>query len=129
MTPRASGCSTSSAWLQRGLALVLVLPLSAAVSHEVAAKGPPAWLQKKIAHFQKLPLANPPRSVWRTAYEGQPAYYLPAICCDIPSELYNARGQLLCYPSGGFAGGDGRCPGFNFDEATATPIWQDRRPH
>ena len=46
-------------------------------------------------------------------------------CCDIPSEVYDEKGALLCYASGGFAGGDGRCPGFSTEGMTL--LWQDPR--
>jgi hypothetical protein len=50
--------------------------------------------------------------VFRTKYKGKVAYYVPPRCCDIPSELYDENGRLICYPHGGFVGGDGRCPSF-----------------
>jgi len=88
----------------------------------------PAWLAAKVAEYQRLPPFNPPRSIVRTQYRGKAAFHISPACCDIPSELYDEQGQLLCFPSGGFAGGDGRCPGFMLDESQATLVWRDSRP-
>jgi hypothetical protein len=41
--------------------------------------------------------------------------------------LYDADGKLLCYPAGGFAGGDGRCPAFAADERRMRLVWRDKR--
>ena len=60
-------------------------------------------------------------------YQGKAAYYVSSACCDIPSELYDATGSLVCYPDGGFAGGDGRCPSFTFLANTVSVVWRDDR--
>lgn len=85
------------------------------------------WLQSKISEYERLAPGNPPRAILRTTYEGKTVYYVTPTCCDIPSELYDERGALLCYPSGGFAGGDGRCPAFTL-AASASAVWRDQRP-
>ena len=74
--------------------------------------GKPVWMQSKIAEYKRLPPFRPPRSVVATLHEGRNVYYVSSACCDIPSELYDEQGTLLCYPDGGFAGGDGRCRSF-----------------
>jgi hypothetical protein len=66
-------------------------------------------------------------AVFRTTYRGRLAYYIPPRCCDIPSQLYDEHGTLICYPHGGFAGGDGRCLSFVPSEAQLTPA-QDNVP-
>jgi hypothetical protein len=95
------------------------------------------WLQVKIWEYQNQPVSNPPRSIVKTTFEGKPVYYVPPVCCDIPSELFAEDGKLLCYPSGGITGaGDGKCPKFkaeyfekiNNKNATKTSIvWEDKR--
>ncbi|MDO8458185.1 MAG: hypothetical protein Q7T07_14885 [Burkholderiaceae bacterium] len=86
------------------------------------------WLQAKIWEFQSQPVANPPRTVSSTVYEGKTVYYISAACCDIPSQLFDEDGKLICYPSGGIAGGgDGRCKSFILDNPPRTPVWQDTR--
>jgi hypothetical protein len=88
------------------------------------------WLQMKIWDYQSKPVSNPPRSVIKTTFEGKTVYYVPAVCCDIPSELYAENGDFLCYPSGGFTGaGDDKCPKFKseyLDNKTSI-VWRDKR--
>ena len=102
------------------------------------------WLQIKIWDYQSKPVSNPPRSIIKTTYEGKPVYYLPPVCCDIPSELYAEDGKLICYPSGGITGnGDGKCTKFRFEyldnskdiknnnknnkDNKNTIVWEDKR--
>ena len=90
--------------------------------------GKPVWMQSKIAEYKRLPPFRPPRSVVATLHEGRNVYYVSSACCDIPSELYDEQGTLLCYPDGGFAGGDGRCRSFLLGRDPVTTVWQDQRP-
>jgi hypothetical protein len=92
------------------VALIVAAALSACTA--VAASSLPAWLQAKVAELERLPPGQAPREIVRTSYSGRSVYYVGPRCCDIPSELYEESGQLICYPDGGFAGGDGRCPSF-----------------
>lgn len=92
------------------------------------------WLQAKIWEYQSKPVSNPARSVIKTMFEGKPVYYVPPICCDIPSELYAEDGKLICYPSGGFTGaGDLKCPKFKLEyldyvrNNKTSVVWQDTR--
>ena len=92
------------------------------------------WLQAKIWEYQSRAISNPPRSVIKTTFEGKPVYYVPSVCCDIPSELYTEDGTLMCYPSGGFTGaGDLKCPKFrieysdNIKDNKTNIVWQDKR--
>ena len=111
----------------RSLAACLLLAVSAVACAGCAAQ--PAWLLAKISELEGLPVANPPRAILRTTYQGEPAYFLTPTCCDIPSELYDQAGRLICRPGGGFAGGDGGCPGFT-PSPTAATVWRDLRdPH
>jgi hypothetical protein len=92
------------------------------------------WLQVKIWEYQSQPVSNPARSIVKTTFEGKPVYYVPPVCCDIPSELYAEDGKLLCYPGGGFTGaGDGKCPKFkaeyldNTKDTKTNIVWEDKR--
>jgi hypothetical protein len=100
------------------------------------------WLQIKIWDYQTKPVSNPPRTIIKTTFEGKSVYYVPPVCCDIPSELYAEDGALLCYPSGGFTGaGDGKCPRFKLEyegvllnnnkynnkDTKNSIVWQDKR--
>lgn len=110
--------------MRKSLALLSLLLWSiSSVAQDVI----PSWLQAKIEQYQKLPPAQPLRTVLLVRYQDKVAYYVPPICCDIPSELYDASGSLICYPGGGFAGGDGKCPRFRLAEAQPTTVWRDSR--
>ena len=63
----------------------------------------------------------------RCAYGDGVAYYMQAGCCDQLDPLVDARGVLLCYPSGGFTGrGDGKCPGALPPAAGRREVWRHR---
>jgi hypothetical protein len=87
----------------------------------------PAWVKAMTAQLEALPAGHPPRAIYRATLGDKTVFYLTPTCCDIPSELYDADGKLLCYPSGGFAGGDGRCPAFAADEKRMRLVWRDKR--
>ncbi len=87
--------------------LIFILFSSASVAQDDT--NIPVWLKNKIAAYQK---AHPHINATKTEYNNKAAYYIPPRCCDIPSELYDENGKLICYPDGGFAGGDGKCPTF-----------------
>jgi len=72
-----------------------------------------AWLNSLIDQFRNEPVTNPPRSIYQYDYNGKTVYYVPPICCDQYSTLYDACGNVICAPDGGFTGnGDGQCPDF-----------------
>ncbi len=86
------------------------------------------WLADLIAKFQSEPVRNPPRSIWRYDYRGQVVYFVPEICCDQYSTLYDAQGSVICHPSGGYGGGgDGLCPDFFQERMNEVLIWKDSR--
>jgi hypothetical protein len=88
----------------------------------------PAWINEKIEGFKSEPVTNPPRSIYQYEYNGQTVYFIPQICCDIPSILYDVRGNELCRPDGGITGtGDGKCPDFMETKTNEKLIWQDNR--
>ena len=88
------------------------------------------WLQVKIWEFQSQPVANPPRVVSKAVYEGKTVYHISAACCDMPSQLFDEEGKLICYPSGGIAGGgDGKCKQFVIDKPAMSTVWQDTRAY
>jgi len=86
------------------------------------------WLANLIVQFQKWPVSNPPRSIWRYEFKGQIVYYVPEVCCDQLSILYDVNGNVICHPSGGYSGGgDGRCPDFFQERTDEMLIWKDSR--
>ena len=112
------------------VALLLTLGLSAACATErpVDSERLPAWLTGLIQELESQPVANPPAYIARYDYKSQVVYYLPARCCDIPSNLYDAVGIIVCHPDGGFSGtGDERCADFVAQRKNETIIWRDPR--
>ena len=88
----------------------------------------PIWVEKLIIQFQNKPVGNPPQSIWRYEYNRQTVYYVPPQCCDQPSTLYDANGNIICAPDGGFSGrGDGRCPDFFTNRTNEYLVWKDPR--
>lgn len=89
--------------------LIFVLLILSFAAHAQNEANAPLWLKNKIDFYQK---SHPKINFQVTEYNGKVAYYIPTRCCDIPSELYDVDGHIICYPDSGFAGGDGRCPSF-----------------
>lgn len=90
--------------------LFLLLPLMMSLNSNAQEHiEPPGWLINKIDTYQKL---HPYIQAQLTKYNGKVAWYIPPRCCDIPSELYDETGKLICHPEGGLAGADGNCPSF-----------------
>ena len=78
--------------------------------------------------MQAEPVRNPAGSVWQYSYNGQTVYYIPATCCDIPSQLFDGNCNLICSPDGGIAGGgDGKCADFFKTRKGEKLVWQDGR--
>lgn len=49
-------------------------------------------------------------------------------CCDLKSDLYDANGNLICHPDGGYAGtGDGKCQEFFAERKDGRQLWDDTR--
>ncbi len=118
------------ATMRCGAALALAASLAPACSHDFPAilEPVPAWLTVLIRGFESQPVTNSPLYVARYEYQGQVVYYVPPRCCDIPSDLYDASGRLMCHPDGGFTGtGDGRCPDFLAQRTNEKIIWRDSR--
>jgi hypothetical protein len=86
------------------------------------------WINKLIATFTSEPVGNPPQSIWQYEYKGQTVYYVPPQCCDQFSTLYDAAGNVICAPDGGYTGhGDGQCTDFFTERKNEKLIWQDSR--
>jgi hypothetical protein len=88
----------------------------------------PDWLRKLINSLRSAPVANPPAEIVTYQYKGQRVYYLPPRCCDIPSRLFDERGEEMCMPDGGRTGrGDGRCGDFFTERKDEQLVWKDER--
>ena len=109
------------------LASIVMIILLAACSQATPSSNPD-WVDEMIKKYESEPVGNPQQSIWRYEYNGEMVYFVPAQCCDMYSTLYDASGNVLCAPDGGFTGkGDGKCSDF-FDKRTNEQlIWQDAR--
>ena len=87
----------------------------------------PGWLAARLRATTAGPPGDAPAWVARYEYDGRVVYYFPPRCCDIPSELHDAAGDLLCRPDGGFVDGDGRCPDFLAERRGGEIVWRDGR--
>ena len=95
--------------LRRGVGLGLASSL-AACAQPAAEPTLPDWLSQRIAAFEHAPADAEAEQILALSYGGGSAYLFVAPCCDQFNVLYDATGQRLCAPSGGFTGrGDGRC--------------------
>jgi len=108
--------------------LVLALSGCSASSPNSAPAATPDWLQQRIAGYEAGAEHASPSAIWKIQHQGATAYYVVAPCCDQFNPLWDARGETLCHPSGGFAGhGDGKCPTPKDAGSEATLIWSDPR--
>ena len=88
----------------------------------------PDCIKKLIVKFQKEDKQNPPRSIYSYNYNEKTVYYVPAICCDFFSDLYDGDCKLLGHPDGGFTGrGDGTVADFMKTKTNEKLIWKDQR--
>ena len=100
---------------------------SSAPSTRVEVAGLPEWLRIRLADYDAQPGPAAPRAVFELRYGDGVAYYVKAGCCDQLDPLIDARGVLLCHPSGGFTGrGDGKCPGPLPAPAERREVWRHR---
>jgi hypothetical protein len=63
-----------------------------------------------------------PGALYKTTYKGKVVYFSASVCCDIPSNLVDANGKLICYPNGGFISVYERCPDFKFDRSQSVKV-------
>lgn len=88
----------------------------------------PVCIRDLIAGFKAEEVQNPPRKVYSYTYNGHTVYYVPAICCDFFSDLYDDKCNVIGHPDGGFTGrGDGKVPDFEKLKSNEKLIWQDTR--
>ena len=83
----------------------------------------PDWLAARLRATTAGPAGDMPAWVARYEYGGRTVYYFSPRCCDIPSGLYDAVGNLLCRPDGGFVDGDERCPDFLAERRGGEIVW------
>ena len=88
----------------------------------------PGCIKKLVKQFKEEERQNPPRSVYSYTYNDKTVFFVPAICCDFFSDLYDDSCNLLGHPDGGFTGrGDGKTPDFIQTRTNEKLIWKDER--
>lgn len=114
--------------MRRPSLVFCVLLAAVAGCSPVTSEQQPPFVDQLIARFKSEPVSNPPRSIWRYNYQGREVFYVPPVCCDIPGDLYDINGKLICSPDGGITGrGGGGCPDFFSTRAQESHVWADSR--
>ena len=100
---------------------------SAAPTTRAEVVGLPEWLRIRLADYDAQPGPAAPQAVYALRYGAGLAYYVQAGCCDQLDPLIDARGVILCHPTGGFTGrGDGRCPQALPATSERREVWRHR---
>ena len=88
----------------------------------------PVCVKVLIEKFKSEPVTNPPRKIYRYKYDDKTVYYVPPICCDQYSDLYNDSCRVMGHPDGGITGrGDMTLPEFNAKKTGEKLLWEDTR--
>lgn len=88
----------------------------------------PKCIKQMIKDFQAEPVQNPPRKIFSYSYHDSTVYYVPPICCDFYSDLYDNKCNLIAHPDGGFTGrGDGKIKDFKKEAINEKLVWEDKR--
>ena len=95
---------------------------------KVIADSLPVCVKVLIEKFKSEPVSNPPRKIYSYMYDQMKVYYVPPICCDQFSDLYNDSCRIMGHPDGGFTGrGDGKPRDFESARPTEKLLWEDTR--
>ncbi len=88
----------------------------------------PVCVKVLIEKMKSEPVTNPPSKVYSYRYHGKKVFYVPAICCDMFSDLYNDSCRIMGHPDGGFTGrGDGNFRDFDTARSQQKLLWEDTR--
>jgi hypothetical protein len=88
----------------------------------------PECIKRLISKFAAETPQNPRRKVISYTYKNSTVFYVPAVCCDNYSDLYDNACNLIGHPDGGFTGrGDGKIVDFAKQASNEKLLWEDRR--
>lgn len=88
----------------------------------------PACIREMIKKFSAAEVTNPPRKIYQYDYNGKIVFYVPALCCDFYSDLYDMDCNLIGHPDGGYTGkGDGTFADFSKVRKNERLVWEDER--
>lgn len=109
----------------------LILVVAVLMLGKVHGRELPPFLQERIEEYEAASEGRWPFEIWQYEYRGERVFYLPLsriLCCDVLSILYDAEGEVICRPEGGFTGrGDGRCPDFDRRRSVGVLVWNPGR--
>ena len=84
----------------------------------------PLCVKQLIEKMKSEAVTNPPGKVYSYIYKGKKVFYVPAVCCDNFSDLYNDSCKILGHPNGGFTGkGDGNFKDFELAKSDEKLLW------
>lgn len=88
----------------------------------------PVCIKALVEKLKSEPVTNPPSKIYSYSFEGKTVFYVPAVCCDNFSDLYNDSCKIIAHPDGGFTGkGDRKAPTFQEEKKNEKLIWEDTR--
>ncbi|MCY7291827.1 MAG: hypothetical protein LH615_06550 [Ferruginibacter sp.] len=88
----------------------------------------PVCVKVLIEKMKSEPVTNPPGKVYSYIYKNKKVFYVPAVCCDMFSDLYNDSCRIMGHPDGGFTGlGDGNFADFDTAKKQEKLLWADTR--
>ncbi len=88
----------------------------------------PVCVKVLIEKFKSEEKTNPPRAIYSYTFREKTVYYVPPVCCDQFSDLYNDSCRLMGHPDGGFSGrGDGKFRDFRDEKTNEKLLWKDER--
>jgi hypothetical protein len=88
----------------------------------------PVCIRALIKKLEAETVTNPPSKIYSYSFEGKTVYYVPAVCCDNFSDLFNDSCKIIAHPDGGFTGkGDRKAPNFQEEKTNEKLIWADPR--
>lgn len=106
---------------------IFVFSAGIAVSIHASGQDSPRFIEELIARYEAASEESSAAEIWRYTYRGESVFYVPlsrTSCCDRLSVLYDAEGEVICRPDGGFSGeGDGKCPGFVALPSKGVLLW------
>ena len=88
----------------------------------------PTCIKAMIEKMKVERVTNPPSKIYSYTFNNKTVYYVPPICCDNFSDLYDDSCKIIAHPDGGFTGaGDRKLPTFNDEKKNERLIWADKR--
>ncbi len=103
-------------------------PITGNIDQSVSDTSLPVCIKKMIIQYQQEEKQNPPRSIYSYTYKDKLVFYVPPICCDFFSDLYDSNCNIIAHPDGGFTGrGDGKVLDFMQTRTGEKLIWKDNR--